>query len=55
MVNKSTDVLELLRKRGVEGDIDFLREALAVVAQAIMEAEVTAQIGANYRSLWRGG
>jgi putative transposase len=42
------DVLGLLRKRGVEGDVDFLREALAVLVQAIMEAEVTEQVGADY-------
>ena len=28
MVKESIDVLGLLRKRGVEGDVDFLREAL---------------------------
>lgn len=48
MVKERGDVLGLLRKRGVEGDVDFLREALAVVVQAIMEAEVTTQIGAEY-------
>ena len=30
MVKDSIDVLGLLRKRGLEGDVDFLREALAV-------------------------
>lgn len=48
MVKDSIDVLGLLRKRGVEGDVDFLREALAVLVQAIMEAEVTEQVGAGY-------
>ena len=48
MVKESIDVLGLLRKRGVEGDVDFLREALAVLMQAIMEAEVTEQVGADY-------
>ncbi len=47
MVKESIDVLGLLRKRGV-GDVDFLREALAVLMQAIMEAEVTEQVGADY-------
>ncbi len=42
------DVLELLRKRGDDADVDFLREALKVVVQAIMEAEVSAQIGAEH-------
>lgn len=48
MVKDSIDVLGLLRKRGVEGDVDFLREALAVLVQAIMAAEVTEQVGAGY-------
>lgn len=29
-------------------EVDFLREALAVLVQAIMEAEMTAQVGAGY-------
>jgi putative transposase len=48
VVKESIDVLGLLRKRGVEGDVDFLREAMAVLVQAIMEAEVTEQVGADY-------
>lgn len=48
MVKDSIDVLGLLRKRGMEGDVDFLREALAVLVQAIMEAEVTERVGAGY-------
>jgi putative transposase len=47
VVKESIDVLGLLRKRGVR-DVDFLREALAVLMQAIMEAEVTEQVGADY-------
>jgi putative transposase len=46
----STDrmtLLELLRKCGVDGDVDFLREALQVLVQSLMEAEVSAQIGAE--------
>ena len=31
MVKERMDLLELLRKRGVEGDVDFLREALRVL------------------------
>ena len=42
------DLLELLRKRGVEGDVDFLREALRVLVEEIMEAEVSLRIGAGY-------
>lgn len=48
MVRGSIVVLGLLRKRGMEGDVDFLREALAGLVQAIMEAEVTEQVGAGY-------
>jgi putative transposase len=48
VVKDSIDVLGLLRKRGIEGDVDFLREALAVLVQAIMQAEVTEQVGAGY-------
>ena len=47
MVKESMDLLELLRKRGVDGDVDFLQEALRVVMNAIMDAEVTARIGAE--------
>ena len=36
MVKESMDLLELLRKRGVDGDVDFLREALRVLMDAIM-------------------
>ena len=48
MVKDSIDVLGLLRKRGIEGDVDFLREALGVLMQAIMEAEITERVGAGY-------
>ena len=48
MVRESVDLLELLRKQAAGGDLDFLREAVAVLAEAVMEAEVTAQIGATY-------
>ena len=42
------DLLELLRKRGMYGDVDFLREALKVLVEGIMDAEVSARIGAEY-------
>ena len=42
------DLLELLRKRGIEGAVDFLREALQVLVESIMDAEVSAQIGAQH-------
>ena len=44
MVKQSMDLLELLRKRGMDGDVDFLREALRV----LVDAEVSAQIGAEH-------
>ena len=40
--------MELLRKRGMDGDVDFLREALRVLVEGIMDAEVSAQIGAEH-------
>ena len=48
MTKKSMDLLDLLRKRGMDGDVDFLREALQVLVEGIMEAEVSAQIGAEH-------
>jgi len=47
MTKDSMDLLELLRKRGVDGEVDFLREALQVLVEGIMDAEVSAQIGAQ--------
>jgi transposase-like protein len=44
---QSIDLLELLRKAGVEQDMDFLREGMRVLTQALMEAEVTAHLGAE--------
>jgi len=41
------DVLDLVRKGAEGGDIDFLREALQVVLHAVMDADVSAQIGAR--------
>ena len=37
MVKDSRDLLELLRSWGVDGDVDFLREALQVFMDAIMD------------------
>ncbi len=49
MAKDSMDLLEPLRKRGEDVDMGFLREALRVVRQGrIMQAEVSAQIGAEY-------
>ena len=47
MTKNSMDLLELLPKRGMDGDVDFLREALPVLVEGIMDAEVSAQIGAQ--------
>jgi transposase-like protein len=40
-------LLELLHKAGAEQDVDFLREGVRVMAQALMELEVSAQVGAE--------
>ena len=40
-------LLELLRKAGVDGDVDFLRESVEVLAQAVVELEATQKIGAE--------
>ena len=42
MVKERMDLLELLHKGGMDGDVDFLREALRV------PAEVSSRIGAEY-------
>ena len=38
-------VLETVRKAIADGDVDFLREGVRVLAQAVMEAEVTELTG----------
>ena len=48
MAKERIDVIELLCKRGIDGDMDFLREALTVVVDGILDAEVSTQIGAEY-------
>jgi putative transposase len=40
-------LLDLVRKAAAEPDVDFLREAMAVMSQALMEAEVEAHLGAG--------
>ena len=37
-----------MRKRGVDGDVDFLREALRVLVEEIMEVDVSSRTGAGY-------
>ena len=48
MVKERMDLLELLCKGGMDGDVDFLREALRVLVEGIMDAEVSSRIGAEY-------
>lgn len=48
MAKERMDVLELLRKRGMDGDVDFLRDALKVLVDGVMDAEVSAQVGTGY-------
>ena len=40
MAKERTNVLELLRQRGMDGDVDFLRAALRVLVDGIMDAGV---------------
>jgi putative transposase len=47
VTRNTMDVLDLLRKRAEEPDLDFLREALHVLTQAVMDAEVSVEIGAS--------
>ncbi len=48
MVKQRMDLLELVRNQAEDADPDFLREAMGVLVQAIMEAEVAVQIGAEH-------
>jgi transposase-like protein len=41
------DALDIIRKHAEEADIDFLRETLQVVLHAVMDADVSQQIGAD--------
>ena len=43
VVKERMDLLELLRKGGMDGDVDFLREALRVLVEEIMEADVSSR------------
>ena len=46
MADASMNLLETLRKVGADGDVDLLREGVRVLAEAIMEAEVSELTGA---------
>lgn len=47
MADATMALMEYLRKAGLELDADFVRKALEVVAQTVIEAEVAEQIGAG--------
>ena len=63
MATHRIELLEDLRKAGAEGDVDFLREGVKVLAEAVMEMEVGKKTGAglyersderlNYRNGYR--
>ena len=46
MADDRMAALERLRKAADDGDLDFLKEGVAVLAQLVMDAEVSTQIGA---------
>src|SRR5450759_1589806 len=46
MADDRMAVLETARKAIAEGDVDFLREGVRVLSQAVMEAEVSELTGA---------
>ena len=48
MAKDSMNVLELLRKEAPDADLDFLREGLRVLIQAVMEADVATKTGASF-------
>ena len=48
MARNNKDLMKLLRKRGIEGDVDFPREARLALVEGILDAEVSAQIGAQH-------
>ena len=57
VATNSMDILELLRKRGMDGDVDFLREALRVLAEGIIACPVPRHggrrgVGADRRPAW---
>jgi transposase-like protein len=43
----SMALAELVRKAEAEGDVDFLREGVRVLSQALMEVEVAQHLGAE--------
>lgn len=61
MATDRMTLAELVRKAGDDGDLDFLREGVRLLAEALMDVEVSAQIGADKyersaeRSTYRNG
>ena len=61
MTTPTMDILDVVRKRAADSDTDFLRETIAVVLRAVMDADVSARIGADLhehtldRSAYRNG
>lgn len=47
MANYSMAFLDALRKAGMDGDIDFLRESVKIMAEALMEMEAAEKVGAG--------
>ena len=47
MADNSMELTDFLRKAVGGGDVDFLREGVCVLSQALMELEVSEQIGAG--------
>lgn len=47
MADNSMELTDFLRKAVGGGDVDFLREGVRVLSQALMELEVSEQIGAG--------
>ena len=47
MTTPTMDVLDVIRKHAADSDTDFLRETLQVVLRAVMDADVSQQIGAD--------
>ena len=55
MVKQRMDLLELLRKRGMDGDVDLLREALRILVDGIMDAEVPPRSAPSTANAARSG
>ena len=55
MAQDKVDILGLLRRQTEEADLDFLREELGLLTEAIMDIEVSSQAGAGYGERAPGG